>query len=99
MTRGVFLAFKVALLIVAAASVEGPVEPAGPPECDGSDATTCASAAMAVVDPPPPLPAENDRDWCNVVDFWTADVRDFYTVGDSAIKLIELSVESADSPK
>jgi len=50
----------------------------------------------------------NDRDWCHVNDFWTSAVTGLYTMssaevsgstnvtGDSAIKLIELSVSSAD---
>ena len=48
----------------------------------------------------------NDRDWCHVNDFWTVNVADLYTIvsgatvidtDDPAIKLIELSVASADS--
>jgi hypothetical protein len=51
----------------------------------------------------------NDRDWNHVNDFWTADVKGLYTMtsaaekgakGDSAdpaIKLIELSIASADA--
>ena len=52
----------------------------------------------------------NDRDWNHVNDFWTADVRGLYTLtsaavpgaspnntSDPAIKLIELSVASADA--
>src|SRR5882672_2609499 len=51
----------------------------------------------------------NDRDWNHVNDFWTADVKGLYTMTsaavsgatnstiDPAIKLIELSVASADS--
>ncbi len=50
----------------------------------------------------------NDRDWCHVNDFWMSEVRGLYTMSsadvsgstnstsDSAIKLIELSVSSAD---
>jgi len=50
----------------------------------------------------------NDRDWCHVNDFWTSEVTGLYTMssaevsgttnltGDSSIKLIELSVSSAD---
>src|SRR5579885_2621219 len=51
----------------------------------------------------------NDRDWNHVNDFWTADVRGLYTMTscavkgalndttDPALKLIELSVASADT--
>src|SRR5436190_2162884 len=51
----------------------------------------------------------NDRDWNHVTDFWTADVKSLYTMTsgavsgagggttDPAIKLIELSVASADA--
>ncbi len=51
----------------------------------------------------------NDRDWNHVNDFWTADVKGLYTMTsaavsgssnattDPAIKLIELSIASADS--
>ena len=51
----------------------------------------------------------NDRDWNHVNDFWTADVKGLYTMSsaavsgstnsttDPAIKLIELSLASADS--
>lgn len=96
-----FLAIKLSVLVLAAASIEAPVQTEesslrnGPPECD---AATCASAALAVPVPPPPL--ANDRDGCKVVDFWTADLRDYYTLtgdaADAAIKLIELSVASED---
>ncbi|HZE99657.1 MAG TPA: prepilin-type N-terminal cleavage/methylation domain-containing protein [Planctomycetota bacterium] len=51
----------------------------------------------------------NDRDWNHINDFWTADVKGLYTMTsaavsgasnstiDPAIKLIELSIASADS--
>jgi prepilin-type N-terminal cleavage/methylation domain-containing protein len=51
----------------------------------------------------------NDRDWNHVNDFWTADVKGLYTMSsaavagssnstlDPAIKLIELSIASADA--
>ena len=51
----------------------------------------------------------NDRDWNHVTDFWTGDVKGLYTMTsaavlgnsnsttDSAIKLIELSIASADA--
>jgi hypothetical protein len=40
----------------------------------------------------------NDRDWNHVNDYWRADIAGLYAVevGDYAIKLIELSVASAD---
>jgi hypothetical protein len=49
----------------------------------------------------------NDRDWCHVNDFWTVNVEELYTLtgavvvdtNDPAIKLIELSVASADVPQ
>jgi hypothetical protein len=49
----------------------------------------------------------NDRDWCHVNDFWTSNMKDLYTMtsasvagsnsaSDPAIRLIELSIASAD---
>jgi hypothetical protein len=61
---------------------------------------TMTSAALQPSGPPTVEDRSNDRDGCHVNDFWTAEVRGLYTLtgrADSAIKLIELSVASADA--
>jgi hypothetical protein len=101
----------------------------------------CASISLKTLTVAEPDFRANDRDWCHVDDFWTADVRGLYTMSSAevrkpevvrcapieywdgigtwhgnlwmlyrmcaaaqpreadTIKLIELSIESADSPE
>ena len=64
-------------------------------ECCASDSLNTLTAAEADF-------RANDRDWCNVNDFWTGEVRGLYTLSPSAegeqpgVRLIELSVAAFD---
>lgn len=64
--------------------------------------SSCASDSLKTLTPAEADFRANDRDWCNVTDFWTGEVLGLDTLtsaenSDEQIKRIELSIESADT--
>jgi hypothetical protein len=102
--RGAILRLALAALLGAAASFS-PGRQTNEPSPEGRSewehfSGRCASDSLRTLTSAEADFRANDRDWCNVSGSWTTDTTGPYTLietADSAIRLIELSIASADT--
>jgi prepilin-type N-terminal cleavage/methylation domain-containing protein len=98
------------LVVVIIVGLAGVMIPSLMPSCRGYNGERNASTSLKTLTSAEADFRANDRDWNHINDFWTGDVKGLYTLTsaavrgaqpsstlDPSIKLIELSVASADA--